>query len=267
MNYWHKKVVVVTGGSSGLGRGIATACAKAGSRIVLAALGDSLLEHATEELCSTGCDAIGIPTDITQQEQVDALTAETLNKFGRVDVLFNCAGRSTRGKALETTPEDFRDLLELNFLAMVRCTRAMAPHLIEAKGNLVNIGSLAAKTASRYLGAYAASKFPVAAYSQQLRYELNPLGVHVLLVCPGPIARADAGVRYDDQAGDLPESARKPGAGVKLKGVSPEKLVANILRYCERRKPELVMPAKARLLFAISGLSPSLGDWLIGKMT
>ncbi len=267
MNYWNEKVVVVTGGSSGLGRGIASACAEAGSRVVLAALGDSLLEQTTEELRSAGCEAVGIPTDITQQEQVDALTAKTLEQFGRIDVLVNCAGRSSRGEALATTPEEFRDLLELNFLALVRCTRAIAPHLIQAKGNLVNIGSLAAKTASRYLGAYAASKFPVAAYSQQLRYELNPLGVHVLLVCPGPIARADAGVRYDDQAGDLPESARKPGAGVKLKGVSPEKLIAKILRYCERRKPELVMPAKARLLFAISALSPSLGDWIVGKMT
>jgi short-subunit dehydrogenase len=267
MSYWKEKVVVVTGGSSGLGRGIAAACGNAGAHVVLAALGDPLLEQTAEELRSTGCEAVGIATDITQQEQVETLTAQTLEQFGRVDVLFNCAGRSTRGEALATTPEQFRDLLELNFLAMVRCTRAMAPHLIEAKGHLVNIGSLAAKTVSKYLGAYAASKFPVAAYSQQLRYELNPLGVHVLLVCPGPIARADAGARYDDQTANLPESARKPGAGVKLKGISPEKLVAKILRYCERRKPELVMPAKARLLFAVSGLSPTLGDWIINKMT
>jgi short-subunit dehydrogenase len=126
---------------------------------------------------------------------------------------------------------------------------------------------LAAKSASKYLGAYPASKFPVAAYSQQLRYELHPLGVHVLLVCPGPIAREDAGSRYDDQANNLPESARKPGGGVKLKGIPPERLVAKILRYCECRKPELVMPAKARLLFAISQLSPTWGDWIMGKVT
>ncbi len=267
MNYWQDKVVVVTGGSSGLGRSVAGACARSGAHLVLAALGDSLLDQATEELQGAGCETLGIPTDVTRQEPVDALVAQTLERFGRIDVLVNCAGRSTRGEVLATTPEQFRDLLELNFLATVRCTRAAAPHLIEAKGNLVNIGSLAAKTASKYLGAYPASKFPVAAYSQQLRYELNPQGVHVLLVCPGPIARPDAGRRYDEQASGLPESARKPGGGVKLKGVSQEKLVANILRYCERRKPELVMPGKSRLLFAISQLSPSLGDWIIGKMT
>jgi short-subunit dehydrogenase len=87
------------------------------------------------------------------------------------------------------------------------------------------------------------------------------------LVCPGPIARADSGRRYDSQAAGLPESARRPGGGVKLKGISPDKLATNILRYCERRKPELVMPAKARILFALSQLSPTLGDWIIGKMT
>jgi short-subunit dehydrogenase len=168
---------------------------------------------------------------------------------------------------LAATPEQFRDLLELNFLAAVRCTRAASPHLIASRGHLVLIGSLAAKTASRYLGAYPASKFPVAAYAQQLRYELNPQGVHVLLVCPGPIARADAGRRYDEQAGGLPASARKPGGGVKLKGLSQERLVATILQYCERRKPELVMPAKSRLLFAVAQLSPRLGDWIITRMT
>jgi short-subunit dehydrogenase len=107
----------------------------------------------------------------------------------------------------------------------------------------------------------------VAAYSQQLRYELNPLGVHVLLVCPGPIARPDAGQRYDEQASGLPDWARKPGGGVKLKGIPPEKLARRILQYCERRKPELVMPAKARILFALAQLSPTLGDWIIGRMT
>jgi short-subunit dehydrogenase len=100
-----------------------------------------------------------------------------------------------------------------------------------------------------------------------LRLELQPRGVHVLLVCPGPIARPDAGVRYDAQATGLPDTARRPGGGVKLKGLPPERLVAKILEYCERRRPELVMPARARLLFAISQLSPTLGDWIIRRMT
>lgn len=267
MQYWKDKVVLVTGGSAGLGRLVGEAFAKAGAKVVLAAIDAKGLEEVAGALKSAGHEAIGVLTDITQQDQVEALMAQTTETFGRLDVLVNCAGRSTRGEALATSPEKFRELLELNFFALVRCTQAAAPHLIQSQGHLVNIGSLAAKTASRYLGAYPASKFPVAAYSQQLRYELNPQGVHVLLVCPGPIERIDAGCRYDAEAAGLPESARLPGGGAKLKWIPPEKLVSRILRCCERRKPELVLPWRARLLFAISQLWPSVGDWIIRKMT
>jgi uncharacterized protein len=267
MSYWQGKTVVVTGGSQGLGLSISQAFARAGSRLVLAALGDSQLEVGIEAVRATGVEVMGVPTDITQQVDVDVLVERTHQRFGRVDVLVNCAGRSARGSALDTTPEQFQILLDLNFLAMTRCTRAFGSDLIEARGHIVNIGSLAAKSASRYLGGYAASKFAVAAYSQQLRLELNPLGVHVLLVCPGPLARPDAGERYDDQASGLPESARKPGGGVRLKGIPPDKLAAAILRCCQRRQPELVMPGRARLLFALAQLSPTWGDWLLTKMT
>jgi short-subunit dehydrogenase len=225
------------------------------------------LNVSADQLRAAGAEVIAIAADITRQADVDALVEQTHRHVDRVDMLVNCAGRSARGSALDTTPEQFQQLLDLNFLAMARCTRAFGQDLLASRGHLVNIGSLAAKSASRHLGAYPASKFPVAAYSQQLRLELNPLGVHVLLVCPGPIARPDAGQRYEDQAVQLPESARKPGGGVRLKGIPPEKLVAKILRFCELRKPELVMPARARLLFALAQLSPALGDWLVTKMT
>ena len=167
--------------------------------------------------------------------------------------------------AIETSADKFRELFELNFLSLVRCTQAAAPHLIAARGHVVNIGSLAGKSAARYLGAYPASKFPVSAYSQQLRLELGPQGLHLLLVCPGPIARLDAGQRYE--AANLPPEARQPGGGVALPGIPPEELAAKILRACERRQAELVIPGKARWLFAIAQLSPSWGDWIVRKMT
>ena len=129
------------------------------------------------------------------------------------------------------------------------------------------MGSLAAKTAAPYLGAYPASKFAVAAYSQQLRLELGPRGLHVLLVCPGPIARDDAGVRYDAQSDKLPASARQPGGGAKLRAIDPAWLAQKTLSACERRKPELVVPGKARLLFAISALWPGLGDKIVRRKT
>jgi uncharacterized protein len=267
MSYWKDKVVLVTGGSSGLGRIIAEAFAAAGSSVVIAARQQANLERAAAEMRVQGREVLGIAADITRQEDVDRLFEETISRFGRLDVLVNNAGRTMRGKALDTTPEQFRELLELNFLGLVRCTRAAAAHLIKQKGHLVNIGSLAAKSAARWVGAYPATKFAVAAYSQQLRLELGPQGLHVLLVCPGPITRK--GDRFQPLEGlhDLPAKARRPGAGVKTRPLSPDRLAYAILQACQHRQPELIFPYRARLLFAISQLFPRLGDWIILRHT
>ena len=178
------------------------------------------------------------PTSRSQAD-VDRLFAEAIGRYGKLDVLVNNAGRSMRGKVLDTTPEQFRDLMELNLIALVRCTRAAAPHLLAARGHVVNIGSLAAKSASRWVGAYPATKHAVAAYSQQLRLELGPQGLHVLLVCPGPIERKDPRLYPLEGLEDVPERAREPGAGVKTKAIPPQWLAAQILRACERRKAEI----------------------------
>ncbi|MCE9528510.1 MAG: SDR family NAD(P)-dependent oxidoreductase [Planctomycetales bacterium] len=282
MSYWQNKVAIVTGGSSGLGLAIAKGLHSAGATVVLAARDANRLEAATSEVraaataLATGSvkesgieqrGPVGFPCDITRDEQVASLIGSTLDRFGRLDVLVNCAGKSGRGKVLDTTPQQFQEMWELNFLALVRCTRAAAPHLLKSRGHLVNIGSLASKSASKYLGAYPATKFAVAAYTQQLRLELEPEGLHVLLVCPGPIKRDESTVRYAEETQGLPESARKPGGGVKLKGIDPQRLAKKILTACEHRKKELVVPCKSKILFAMSQLSPSLGDWVVNRMT
>jgi len=267
MQYWQEKVVLVTGGSSGLGRVIAETYAKAKAKVVIAALEAQAAENAANEMKKAGLDVLGIQADITRQDNVDRLFSQILDRFGKLDVLVNNAGRSMRGKVLDTTPEQFRDLLELNLIALVRCTRAAGPHLLKQHGHVVNIGSLAAKSAARWVGAYPASKFAVAAYSQQLRLELGPEGLHVLLVCPGPVARKDSRLYPLEGLESLPERARQPGAGVETKAISPEKLAQLILRACERRQPELVVPGSARLLFAIAQLWPSLADWIVLRKT
>jgi NAD(P)-dependent dehydrogenase (short-subunit alcohol dehydrogenase family) len=267
MSFWQDKVVLVTGGSSGLGRVIADEFAAAGAKVVVAALEADAVRSAAEEMRAAGRDVLGVHTDVTRQEQVDALFEQALDRFGRLDVLVNNAGRSIRGRAIDTTPEQFRELMELNLIALVRCTRSAVPHLLRQRGHVVNIGSLAAKVASRWLGAYPTTKFAAAAYSQQLRLELGPQGLHVLLVCPGPIRRDDERLYPLEGLEELPESARRPGAGAKLRAIDPAKIARAILRACQRRKPELVVPAKARLLFAVSQLFPSLGDSILLRKT
>jgi short-subunit dehydrogenase len=267
MDYWQGKVVMITGGAAGLGGRLATHFAAAGAKLLLADVHAVALESTTGHLEKQGTEVQGVVTDITCQDSVDRLFQALDERFGQLHALINCAGRSGRGAVMDTEPEKFQAFLDLNFFGTVRCTRAAVPRLRMTGGHIVNIGSLAAKMAASYLGAYPVSKFAVAAYTQQLRLELGPQGLHVLLVCPGPIARADAGHRYSGEAASLPASARKPGGGVRLKGLDPDEIARRLLRACQRRQPELVIPFSARLLAAILQLWPNWGDRIITRMT
>jgi short-subunit dehydrogenase len=262
---WTGKYALVTGATSGLGLALTRQMLAAGMSVALVARDETRLRATIESLSAPAERTLAIAADITVPADVERMTSLVQSQWGQLDLLVNCAGRSSRGKIEDTSPEQFQDLWELTFLAAVRCTRALLPFLLTSRGHIVQIGSLASKTASKYLGAYPASKFALAAYSQQLRLELGERGLHVLLVCPGPIARADAGSRYD--AEHLPEDARKPGGGAKLKGLDPDYLAKRILRACECRQPELIIPAKVQLLLAIGALWPGLGDWILNRWT
>lgn len=278
MTYWTNKVVVVTGASSGLGRVIARTFAENGAQVILTARGIEKLQQAADEIRANGGIATAIAADVTNAESVERLFAEVQQKHGRLDAIINCAGKSQRRAILDVTAEDARDLLDLNLSSTILCTRAAAQALIASKGHLVNIGSLAGIIATRWLGAYPAAKFALTAYTRQLRLELGPQGLHVLLVCPGPIARDPAErtenaslARPDrDREEDftnLPESARRPGGGAKTKQLQPDWLAQRILTACERRELELIVPGKARILSLATALSPRLGDWLVKKFT
>jgi short-subunit dehydrogenase len=267
LSYWKDKVALVTGGSKGLGLEIARVLVEEGTKVVITARDQEQLAAAATELSREDRTAGWLPADLRQDDQVAALIAEVIKLHGRLDLLVNCAGKSDRGAVNDLSADRFRELLDLNFLSAVRTTKAALPYLLQTRGHVVFISSLAGKIASRYLGAYAASKFPLTPYAQQLRLELGPQGLHSLLVCPGPIRRDDAGMRYDHQAVGLPDGARKPGGGVTLKGIDPKWLARRIIKACERREAELIVPARAKLLFAIVQLWPALGDWIVKRIT
>ncbi len=266
VSHWKNKTVVVTGGSAGFGLALAAAFGSGGASLVLVARNSDRLKAASDRLSARRIHVRTLEADVTSDQDVDRLETFVRSEFGRADVLVNAAGKSDRGRAGATTVDEFQSLWDVNFLSTVRCTTALMPMVQDVRGSIVNIGSLASKTAGQYLGAYPVSKHAVAAYSQQLRLELAEEGVHVMLVCPGPIRRDDAGNRYGDTLDDLPKSAARPG-GSKLKGLDPDELARRVANACVRRRPELVVPGKARLLFAISQLSPSLGDWILRRAT
>jgi len=236
------------------------------AKIVLVGRREESLHQVAEEFATSAADVLTVAADVTSQEDVTRLHQTVTEKFGSVDLLCNCAGRSARQNVLDTPIEEFQQLLDINFLATVRTTQAFSATLLQQRGHVVNIGSLASKVAPRFLAGYPASKFALAAFSQQLRLELGSQGLHVMLVCPGPIHRDDNAPRYEEGI-DLPASAQQPGAGAKLRGIDPDWLAEKILRACERRQLELIVPWKVRVLLTLAQLSPRLGDWLLLRAT
>ncbi len=243
-----------------------------GARVAIVARRPEPLERAAGELRDVGGNVLSVAADVTNPTDVERLAATVQSAWGGLDLLCHCAGRSMRGTVLTTPIEDFRDLWETNFLSALQCSKAFAPTLAHSHGHIVLVGSLASKVAAAYLGAYPTSKFPLAALAQQLRLESGEAGPHVLLVCPGPIARDDEDStnspgRYSQQTAGLPAAAQKPGGGAKVRAIDPRWLAEQILDACQRRRAELVVPRRARLLFAISQLSPRIGDWILRRMT
>ena len=263
---WHNKSIVITGGSAGFGLALATAFGSAGAECVLVARNEERLDAAREQLRMKRIQTQSFVADVTSDQDVAALGEFLRNNVSQLDVLVNAAGKSARARAVATTVEDFKTLWDVNFLSVVRCTKACLPMLQASRGAIINIGSLASKTAGQYLGAYPVAKHSVAAYTQQLRMELAADGVHAMLVCPGPIRRDDSSDRYDIEDTDLPVSARLPG-GSRLSGLDPADLAQRVVWACERRRAELVVPMRARLLFALANLWPSLGDRILRRMT
>ena len=263
---WAEKHALVTGGSAGLGLAIADACLARGMRVTLVARDQERLIAAATLLSERrpAAEVRTIQADLSIAGEAERVVLEA-SATRPLDFLCHAAGRSTRGRIVETPRTDFEKLLAINFLAAAELAAAAGTNLATRRGHFVLIGSLASRVAPALLGAYPASKHPVAALAQQLRLELGPDGLHTLLVCPGPLARSDAGQRYDESAKDLPESARQPGGGAKVKAIDPEKLASQILQACEQRQAELIVPGKARLLFVLSQISPRLGDWLLRR--
>lgn len=264
MANWKNKVIVVTGGSSGFGLAIAGAFADRGATAVLIARSQQRLVDAVESAQRENRVFDWVTCDVTDDLSVEQTVAEIMKRHQRIDVWVNNVGQSTRVEFEKCTVDDYRHFMETNLYSAIRCTLAVLSHLSENSGQIVNIGSLAAKTGWPNVAPYTVSKHALAAFNHQLRIE-GPGNVNCLFVCPGPIGRSDAMERYQEQARGMDQSAMKPGAGVNLKGIDPNQLASKIVRYCELRKKELVVPWYTRILFSITQLSPTLGDFLLRK--
>jgi NADP-dependent 3-hydroxy acid dehydrogenase YdfG len=186
-------VALVTGASSGIGEATAVALAAQGARVAIAARRKDRLEALADRI---GRDQVLVlETDVTDEAQARAMVDQTVASFGRLDTLVNNAGVMLLGPIVNAPVEEWRRMVELNLLGLLYCTHAALPHLLAAAeteprqvADIVNVSSVAGRTARQNSGVYNATKFGVGAFSESLRQEVTRRHVRVSLIEPGAVA-------------------------------------------------------------------------------
>lgn len=180
------RVVIVTGGGAGIGRGLVRHLGSAGAKVVVAEINEDTLDDAVAELKDRGADALGVATDVTQRDSIEAMVEATVAHFGRVDGLVNNALVATRQLGLAELTDD---LLELNLRSHIWATfwgmRACYPHMAtQGWGRIVNVGSSAGLVGMKGMGAYAAGKEGVRSLTRTAAREWSADGIVVNCICP-----------------------------------------------------------------------------------
>ena len=196
------KVALVTGASSGIGRGIARGLAHEGARVVLAARREAELRVLEQELTAAGGQALAVVTDVTDEAQVEQLFARTMEHFGRLDILFNNAGAFDGGPLDELSVEAWDKVIAVNLRGPFLCTRA-AFRIMKAQGGgrIINTGSISAQRVRPRSAPYSASKHGIWGLTQVTALEGRPYGIVASCLHPGN-TRAE---RFEEQS-------RQPGA-------------------------------------------------------
>ncbi len=178
-----KKVVIITGASSGIGKALAVEYAQHGFNVVIAARSTDKLEQIEAEL-SQYTEVLSVPTDVTKEADCKHLTEKSISRFGRIDILINNAGISMRAIFLEMDLVVMRKLMDVNFWGTVYCTKYALPELLKTHGSLVGISSVAGIHSLPARSGYSASKYAMLGFLDTIRIE-HRHQLHVLVFAPG----------------------------------------------------------------------------------
>jgi short-subunit dehydrogenase len=183
------KVALVTGASSGIGEATAKRLARDGFRVALAARRADELTRVAREIEASGGQALPLPTDVRDREQIGRMVGATLDAWGHLDVLVNSAGLGYSQPVAELDPARLREQVDVNLVAVIECSQAVLPAMIaQRSGHIINVASIAGLVGLPESSVYCATKAGVIAFSEALRREVRPYGIHVTAFCPGFVA-------------------------------------------------------------------------------
>ncbi len=249
------KVVIVTGASSGIGEATAREFAAHGSKVMLAARTEEKLKSIVAEIRSKNQTADYSVTDVTSESDCKQLVEKCVNVFGTVDILINNAGLSMRATFMDVDLDVIRRLMDVNFWGTVYCTKYALPYLVENKGSLVGVSSVAGFHGLPARTGYSASKFAMHGLLETIRIENLKKGLHVMIIAPGFTATE---IRKKALLADGSPQGMTPKKEEKL--MSPEYVARFILKGIKKKKRNKILTWQGRITALFQRILPEQID-------
>ncbi len=252
------KVVVVTGGSDGIGKALTGALLKVGAKVATCGRNGQKLQNLSAS--NTGLPLFTMIADVSKEGDCRNFINGAIEKFGGIDILINNAGISMRALFKDTDLSTLRSVMDINFWGTVYCTKYALNSIIERKGSIVGVSSIAGYRGLPGRSGYSASKYAVIGWLEALRTELLETGVNVMWVCPGFTTSNIRNVALNKEAKPQGESPMNEN-----EMMSAEECARHILHAIEKRKRTLVLTFNGRRTVLINKLFPGLADKLVRK--
>ena len=248
------KVVIITGGSSGIGRALALHFGQMGSKVVITGRSEERLNEVAVELDTQNIENLCLRLDVAVEEDHKEMVKQTLKSFGRIDILINNAGISMRALFEEIDLEVFKKVMDINFNGTLYATKYCLPHILKSKGSIVGISSINGYRGTPARTAYTASKYAMNGFFEALRTELMHRGVHVLVACPG---FTSSNIRNAALTADGSSQGSSPRDEGKM--MTAEEVAKGIYKAVLKRKRDVIFTTQGKL-------AVFLNKWMPGRM-
>lgn len=252
------KVVIVTGGSSGIGEACALAFGKAGAKIVITGRNTAKLEAVSHKLTGAGIEHLILVADVSIEEDNRDLVNQAIQCFGKIDVLINNAGISMRALFEDLEMKVFKKVMDINFYGTVYATKYCLPHILASKGSIVGVSSINGYRGTPARTAYTASKYAMQGFLEALRTEVMKRGVHVLVACPG---FTNSNIRNAALTADGSIQGESPREEEKM--MSSEEVAEAILKATRKRRRDLVLTTQGKLAVFLNKWVPGMMDNIV----
>ena len=252
------KAVIITGGSSGIGKALGEVFGRQGSKILITGRNKAELDEAVQELLRKGIDVAGCQADVSIEADNQRMASEAIRLFGKIDILINNAGITMRSLFEEVDLDVVKKVMDINFYGVLYATKCCLPEIIKNKGSVIGISSVAGYRGLPGRTGYSASKFALNGFLEVLRTEMLKKDVHVLTACPGFTTsniRKRSLTKDGSLQGDSPRDENKM--------MSAEDCAQHIYKATVKRKNIIVLTVEGKFTVLLNKWFPGLMDRIV----